>query len=150
MSDRKPEAEMSVADVAVLESVLDPGYPERLREVALHLYASLLHMESLSGLERKALAEMALQQTEHLSLEMGGGNFYMHKGTAYRLTQRDREMCAKFKGRNYHQLAREYDLSEMRVRQIIDAWQREAFARRQGGLFGGDQAGLQKAGAGRG
>lgn len=140
----RTDAEMTAADAAVLEAVLDPEYPERLREVATHLFESLLHMECLRGLDRKVLAEMALQQTEHLSLEMGGGNFYMHKGTAYRLTQRDREMCAKFNGRNYHQLAREYDRSEMRVRQIIDAWQKEEFARRQGGLFGADQAAPKK------
>jgi Mor family transcriptional regulator len=130
---------MSAQDVAMLETVLDPDYPERLREVAHHLFDALLREDSLRGLDRRVLAEMALKQTEHLSMEMGGGNFYMHKGLAFRLTLRDREMCRKFNGRNYGALAKEYNLSEMRIRQIIDAWQREEFARRQAGLFGGDQ-----------
>lgn len=140
MEDKRTDVVMTAQEKAHLDAVLDEAYPERLREVAYHLYASLLRTDALRSLERSALAEMALRQTERLSQEMGGGNFYMHKGLAFRLTQRDREMCSKFNGRNYHQLAREYDLSEMRIRQIIDEWQREEFARRQGGLFGADQA----------
>lgn len=131
---------LSPEEAAALDSVIDPEYPERLREVAHHLYGTLVHRDELRGMERAVLAEMALQQTEALSFGMGGGLFYMHKGVAYRLTLRDRQMCAKFNGRNYHQLAREYNLTEMRVRQIIDAWQKEEFAKRQGGLFGADQA----------
>ena len=57
------------------------------------------------------------------------------------LSARDRQMCAKFRGNNYFALAREYGLTEMRVRQIVDAWQREQFLRRQGRLPGlGDGA----------
>mgnify|MGYP002151237351 CR=1 FL=1 len=54
------------------------------------------------------------------------------------LTARDREMCARFRGNNYFALAREYGLTEMRVRQIVGAWQQEQFLRRQGQLPGLD------------
>ena len=47
-------------------------------------------------------------------------------------------MCAKFRGNNYFALAREYGLTEMRVRQIVGAWQQEQFLRRQGQLPGLD------------
>lgn len=145
MQDKRQDVGITTEEIAVLESVLDSAYPEMLREVAHHLYASLVRTEPLRtvlGLE--ALAEIAFTQTERLSFEMGGSNFYMHKGTAYRLTSRDRAMCQKFNGKNYHQLARENNLSEMRVRQIIDAWQKEEFAKRQGGLFGCDEAAPKK------
>ena len=41
-------------------------------------------------------------------------------------------------GKPLDELAREYGLTEMRVRQIVDTWQRECFARRQGRLPGLD------------
>ena len=63
---------------------------------------------------------------------------YLAKGVAMHLSARDRELCAKFRGNNYRELAREYGLTEMRVRQIVDTWQRECFARRQGRLPGLD------------
>lgn len=134
------------ADLAPLAAVLDPAYPERLREMAECLYLQLLEEDNLlvveeDGTERRhQLALVALRQTDRLSQDLGGGNFYMHKATSYRLTQRDREMCQRFNGRNYSALAREYELSEMRVRQIVDAWQKEEFARRQGGLFGAESS----------
>lgn len=141
MQSERQDVGVTAEESAVLEAVLDPAYPEMLREVAHHLYATLVRTDPLrTVLGLPALAEIAFGQTERLSFEMGGGNFYMHKGTAFRLSSRDREMCRKFTGRNYHKLAREYNLSEMRVRQIIDAWQKEEFAKRQAGLFGGDES----------
>ena len=50
---------------------------------------------------------------------------------------RDEQMCRKFRG-DYRVLALEFGLTEMRVRQIVDAWQREQYAQRQGRLLGLD------------
>jgi Mor family transcriptional regulator len=46
-------------------------------------------------------------------------------------------MCAEFRG-DYQVLARKYNLTEMRVRQIVDSWQRAQFLARQQGLPGLD------------
>ena len=125
-------------DLAPLEAVMDDAYPDRLREVAEQLYLQLVDEEELPPDPARAhcLAETALRQTERLSLALGGGNFYMHKGVSYRLTPRNREMCARFTGNNYDVLALQAGLSEMRVRQIVGAWQMEQFTRRQGVLPG--------------
>lgn len=137
-------ADITALDLEPLAALLDPSYPERLREIAEALYTVMLQDERLQALGRAHLAEMALAQTEHLSQTLGGGNFYMHKGTGFRLSQRDREMCARFNGHNYAQLARDYQRSEMRVRQIIDTWQRAEFNRRQGGLFAAADSGARE------
>ena len=125
-------------DLAPLEAVMDEAYPARLREVAEHLFLQLVDEEEQAPDPARAqqLAEIAMRQTERLSLELGGGNFYMHKGVSFRLTPRNREMCAKFTGNNYDVLALQYNLSDMRVRQIIGEWQLEQFTRRQGTLPG--------------
>lgn len=127
-------ATATAEQLAPLEAAFDSAYPERLRDVATCLYLQLL-AERLPGIAPPALAGIALRQTELLSQELGGGNFYMHKGTSYRLSVRDREMCGRFKGNNFPELARAYDLTEQRVRQIVAAWQREELERRQSPLF---------------
>lgn len=47
-------------------------------------------------------------------------------------------MCGEFRGDNYDFLARKYGLTEMRVRQIVNDWQKEQFRVRQGRLPGID------------
>lgn len=62
---------------------------------------------------------------------------YLAKGVTAHLSVRDRKMCGEFRG-DYKLLARKYNLTEMRVRQIVDAWQRAQFLNRQRGLPGLD------------
>lgn len=127
--------ELSAAQLAPLESLFDESYPERLREVAACLYQRLIEAQSLQaahGAERLAL--LALEQTELLSQELGGDSFYMHKGHAYRLAQRNRQIGEEYNGRNLDELVRKYDLCKVRIRQIVADWERRERARRQGAL----------------
>ncbi|MFM2330015.1 MAG: hypothetical protein RLZZ494_2118 [Pseudomonadota bacterium] len=121
-----------------LEGLLPLEYPERLREMALELYAELLELMPDNPGGPAWLAWVAFSQTERVSTALGGGNFYMHKARHFRLTKRDREMMAKYNGRNVPQLAREYGLTETRVRQIVDAWYKEYTAKRQPPLIADD------------
>ena len=66
-----------------------------------------------------------------------GAPLYLAKGVAVHLSARDRRMCVEFRG-DYRVLAKKYGLTEMRVRQIVDAWQREKYLARQRGLPGLD------------
>lgn len=124
----------SAAELVPLESLFDPAYPERLREVAVYLYLQLIEEPELVGLGLPRLASLALAQTERLSCEIGGGNFYMHKGQSYRLSLRDRQIWSDFTGTNFSYLAKKYNLSEMRIRQILDEIRRQEIERRQGAL----------------
>jgi Mor family transcriptional regulator len=114
------------AELAPLEALFDPGYPERLRDMAISLF---LELKSLDA--DVPPHEMALALTERVSTELGGGQFYMHKGFSYRLTNRDRQIMREFTGNNHHLLAKKHNLSDMRVRQIVNAFQLEAFTRNQ-------------------
>lgn len=124
---------------APLHALLDPAYPENLRMVAEWLFVQLVEDEEIVEIPMNearltALALLALRQTERLSAEIGGMNFYLNKGVRYRASLRDREMFAKFNGRNYDELARAYGLTPMRVRQIIGAMLADEVSRRQGKL----------------
>jgi Mor family transcriptional regulator len=59
----------------------------------------------------------------------------MAKGITVHLSARDRKMCAEFRG-DYKVLARKYNLTEVRVRQIVDSFQRAQYLSRQQGLPG--------------
>lgn len=142
-----PAKSLSPQEAAVLDAALPEGLTESMRELAWCLFEALALREPQAGqaqpagawLERlHALAEAVAAQVRHVAAELGGRPIYLARGVAVGLSARDRQMCAKFRGNNYRQLASEYGLTEMRVRQIVDAWQREQFAQRQGRLPGLD------------
>lgn len=134
---------LSAAEAAVIEALYPEGLTEPMREVALCLFESLAQQDARCGQAQpqgswlqalQAFARLALAQLAHLSARIGGSACYFAKGAAVFLSARDRAMCAKFNGRNYHLLAREYGLTEMRVRQILQQWHQEQVALRQGQL----------------
>jgi len=145
-----PRRFVSAAELAVLEAQLPPGMAEGMRDLALCLFEALVLQDPRAGtpapagdwqLQLSSWAQQVLAQLQHLAQEMGGrGGLYIAKGLIAQLSARDHEMCGKFRGNNYRELAHEYGLTEMRVRQIVDAWQREQFTTRQGRLPGLDDA----------
>lgn len=133
MAERRTLEQVSAAELAPLEAVLHPSYPERLREMATVIYLALQdHGQDLPA------HDLALALTEAVSLGLGGGSFYMHKGFVHRrrLDIRDREIARSFNGRNHHLLAKKHNLSDMRIRQIVDAWQEEQYLAKQDELPG--------------
>lgn len=132
--------------MAAVEVRLPAGLTENMRDLALCLFEALVLGDERAGTpapadewlqQLDAWAGQVLAQLQHVAHEMGGrGGIYIAKGLIAQLSARDRDMCAKFRGNNYRQLAHEYDLTEMRVRQIVDTWQREQFEKRQGSLPG--------------
>lgn len=138
---------MSAAEAAVLEARLPDGLTPDMQDVALCLYEALVLQDERAGQAAPAASweeqlvqwtHQVLVQLQHLTEQKGGGAIYLPKGVALRLSARDREICGRFRGNNYRELARDYDLTEMRVRQIIGAFEREEFLRRQGKLPGLD------------
>lgn len=119
-----------------LHALLDSAYPEALRTIAEWLFVQLVEDEEAEPAPERLgqLAVTALRQTERLSREEGGRNFYLGRGMRYRETVRDRKMYEQFNGRNYDELARSYYLTPTRVRQIVDLMHADDLARRQGRL----------------
>lgn len=133
---------MTEGEARVLDTYLPDGLTGDMRDVAFCLYEAVVQEDVRCGQRMPAgdwlqqLQEWALMvcmQLQNLANRKGGYPIYLAKGVAVHLSARDREMCAKFKG-DYKVLAREYHLTPMRVRQIVDAWQREQFLQRQSSL----------------
>lgn len=106
-------------------------YPEILQDMADKAAVFLVG----EGLPDDRAREVGRKLAEHIRQEWGGQMQYIPKGMLFELSQRDMEIFEKFRGDNYSQLAREYDLTEVRVRQIVNAVRAEEMRKRQGGLF---------------
>lgn len=120
--------------LAPLNALLPEGMHPTLREMAEHMYLHLVEDAEAAGLGLPHLADIVMGQIDRVAINCGGSGFYLPRGIECRLSARDREIVGKFNGRNKRELAREYGLSEMRIDQIITAWRKSEFDRRQGKL----------------
>lgn len=128
---------MSANNEHPIDRYVGDRYPEVLRTMAVELYVQLTSTPALAAvLPANDAALMAFRVTEAVRQTHSGMSFYIGKGVQYECSARDREIYSRFNGMNYVELARQYDLTEMRVRQIINACREEDRRRRQGDLFG--------------
>ena len=106
------------------------GYPDVLEQMGQRIGRTLLK----HGIKRQQAQVIAFESVEGIRSELGGAYLYVNKGITYELSARDMEIWAKFNGRNYFELAQEYKLSEMQIRNIINAVRAREVAKRQGSL----------------
>lgn len=107
------------------------GYPELLADLADQVAVKLVEQ----GIEAERAAEIGLAAAEHIRANWSGQSLYLPKGVQYDLSRRDMEIFERFNGTNHEVLAREYNLTVMRIYQIIKAVKAEMVRRRQGSLF---------------
>ena len=70
----------------------------------------------------QAVAEIIGKElTLKLGRHLGGAGFYFRKIDAMLLYKRDEKIRAAFKGDNQKELAREYDLTERQIRNILQS-----------------------------
>lgn len=138
---------MSAPELAVLETALPEKMTEDMRAVAVCMFEAVVLMDGRCGqaapagewlAQLQAWAVQVMAQMQHIAAEVGGTAIYFAKGLAMHISTRDRELYARFNGHNHRELAKLYDITETRVRQIIAAIERERFLQRQGKLAGFD------------
>lgn len=136
---------MATIDLKPLETLFAPAYPQTLRDLATSMYLEL--MERAAGLpvhpgRAPRLAQLAMALTNRISRDFGGNGLYIHKAVSFHLTQRNWEMFALYDNQRwtYKTLGLKYGLSEVQVRNIVQACLDEEVARRQGKLPGLDDA----------
>lgn len=110
------------------------GYPDVLEAMAQAAAQVLLG----KGQTRAAAQATAFEIAEKIRTTVGGTNTYIPRGMDFELSQRDDKIYQKFNGRNYFELAQEYMLTEVRVRDIVKIGLRRDQARRQLNLVGLD------------
>lgn len=115
---------------------VDDDYPLVLALIATAAYDQL---RARTKLDHAEASELAFSISEQARVTLGGGaHYYIPKGQQWLLSKRDREIWDKFRGNNYQALAQEYDLTEMRIRQIIERCRQAEMKSLQSGLDFGD------------
>jgi len=127
--------EPGTVDLAPLHAALPASLHATLTEMAEHMYTRLAEdTEALQLLGAQRLAEIVIGQIDRVALALGGCQFYLPRGISCKLSARDKEIYAQYKGHNKRALARKYKLTDMRIDQIINAARRADFSSRQGKL----------------
>jgi len=114
-------------------------YPEVLEDLGGILGEALVK----HGMKKDLAAEIAWDAVEYVRQAWGGRPVYIPKAEQIELAARDQELYELFQFRlwSYSALAKKYDRSEMRIRQIV---KRVKLARRQkldgpGALFAAEE-----------
>lgn len=92
------------------------------------------------GMDAERAATLGLKVAELLRKDWGGQKMYFSKAEELELQVRDLDIYNRFHGRREEAsaLAKEFNLSEERIRQIVQMVTARERARRQGGLFPND------------
>ena len=109
----------------------DNCYPELLQDLCDQVALKLVQF----GVDPEKASEIGFATSEHMREHWGGQPIYLPKGVQYEFSRRDIEVFEKFNGHNHAALAREYNLTVMRIYQIIKAVRAELVKKRQGALF---------------
>ena len=130
-------------DLKPLEDLFAHAYPQTLRDLATSMFMEMLERSAdlpAHPARPGLLARLALDLANRLSRDFGGNGLYIHKAVRFHLSQRNWEMFAMYDNQRwtYKSLGIKYDLSEVQVRNIIQACLDEEVARRQGRLPGLD------------
>lgn len=110
---------------------MDNLYPELIEHIAATVAATLVDRGIEVGDAKVAGQECA----EAVMMSLGGQQIYIPMGKFLKLSERDREIYAKWNGRNDVALCREYNISERHLRRIIEAMREADRRSRQQGLF---------------
>lgn len=117
-ADFRP-AELTDALHDALAVELNGDLPEVCGRLLQCVLAALGAATPLKHLSRRELASCAVSIVYQFMHSHGGHTHYFPMGGGLALSERDRRLAAKFRGDNHKALAREFGLSEMRVRQIL-------------------------------
>ncbi len=104
---------------------------EFLRSIDRHLDSALAQIDADNETKSKIKAKFKIE----LCRDFGGQQQYIPKSDGSELTARDIELYNKFNGHNHAALAKQFDLSEVRVYQIVKIVNKQEIAKRQGDMF---------------
>ena len=80
----------------------------------------IVSLEQLSGDQRELAETIGLEAYRKLVEHFGGSSIYINKIDTVIRSERNNEICRKFNGSNYRELAKEYGFSETGIRNIIN------------------------------
>lgn len=112
------------------DTVMDDRYPEILTDLADRA-AELLEAEG--KLSKAEALRLAKKLADQVGRDWAGQQVYIGRGSV--TSARDREIYRRFDGNNHHILARDYQLTERQIYNIVSNVRQDEMRRRQINLF---------------
>ena len=135
MFDRLDLTELTQEQLAPLEALMPPGWPDVWRSFATSFYITLLSAPGSGTVPPTSLASLAVALTLGIAQDEGGTQPYIPVGADVMSSARARRVVELLeRGHSYKQVADETGITASRVRNIERAWRREQLALRQGTL----------------
>ena len=136
MFDRLDLTELTQEQLAPLEALMPPGWPDVWRSFATSFYITLLSAPGSGTVPPTSLASLAVALTLGIAQDEGGTQPYIPVGADVMSSARARRVVELLeRGHSYKQVADETGITASRVRNIERAWRREQIALRQGTLL---------------
>ena len=133
--DRLDLTELTQEQLAPLEALMPPGWPDVWRSFATSFYITLLSAPGSGTVPPTSLASLAVALTLGIAQDEGGTQPYIPVGADVMSSARARRVVELLeRGQSYKQVADETGITASRVRNIERAWRREQIALRQGTL----------------
>ena len=128
-------SQLTQEQLAPLEALIPPGWPDVWRELATSHYVTLISAPGADAVELSSLANLAIALTLGVAQDLGGTQPYIPVGADVMSSARARRVIDLSKqGLGYRQAADATGLTESRVRQIESEWRKQQMALRQGQL----------------
>lgn len=135
MFERIDLSQLTQEQLAPLEALIPPGWPDVWRELATSHYVTLISAPGADAVELSSLANLAIALTLGVAQDLGGTQPYIPVGAEVMSSARARRVIDLLKqGLGYRQAADATGLTESRVRQIESEWRKQQMALRQGQL----------------
>ena len=135
MFDRLDLTELTQEQLAPLEALMPPGWPDVWRSFATSFYITLLSAPGSGTVPPTSLASLAEALTLGIAQDEGGTQPYIPVGADVMSSARARRVVELLEqGQSYKQVADETGITVSRVRNIERAWRQEQMAARQGVL----------------
>lgn len=133
--DRLDLAELTAEQLAPLDALMTPAWPDTWRDLATSHYITLLSAPGNESEPAGSLARMAVALTMGIAQDLGGTQPYIPVGADMMNSARTRRVIEMLGQRlPYKEVADACGITASRVRNIERAWRREQIALRQGTL----------------
>ncbi|MEG0920661.1 MAG: Mor transcription activator family protein [Comamonas sp.] len=133
--DRKDVTELTLGEIAPLEALMTPAWPDTWRDLATSHYVTLISAPGSGAVAVESLAHLAVALTMGVAQDLGGTQPYIPVGAdVLSSTRACRVIDLLQDGQNYKAAADATGLTVSAVRKIERAWRNEQMASRQGTL----------------
>ena len=125
-------SQLTQEQLAPLEALMPPDWPDVWRSFATSLFVTLISAPGASAVPASSLASLAVAQTLGLAQDEGGTQPYIPVGADMMNSARARRVLDLLgQGLPYKDVADTTGITASRVRNIERAWRREQIALRQ-------------------